>query len=447
MISRNGYGSYGTIDSNASTSTSGTHSRTKSYNAPSTTFNNSGIGGGYQSTSGISSSGYDSSQHHASSSSSLLSTNHLKGMFKKSNSHQDVDSQRIGTLDKNNYYDRAKMRRDENNYVWKAIQDMIQYLMGFVDKPKNGAPGSGYEQPEIYLEPHVKKQMEDFKELVTQRYDSSSVAHETRLMDLWRACMGSEELTSRVSEQWKDIGFQGKDPNSDFRAAGVWALQNLLYFSETYPKKFKRMVKKTRHEKNAYPFAIAAINVTMLLLQVLGVHKRGDAHNLQSRKAFIDMLFEPDLPFRTVDDDIRELHGGSVYGSDMSNMSNSPHAQKKKQKELVLLAFDEEQEQEAFIDFNDDNTPSTKKDSRHSSTRRKRLYKTYNCVFEELFVCTFVALDTYWWRSQSHYFNFPEVLKMTRRKMENLLDKEFTDIGDLRRHNKKVCSSKREQRK
>ena len=41
--------------------------------------------------------------------------------------------------------------------------------------------------------------------------------------------MPSEKLTSRVSPQWKELGFQGNDPATDFRGMGLFGLMCLQY--------------------------------------------------------------------------------------------------------------------------------------------------------------------------------------------------------------------------
>ena len=41
--------------------------------------------------------------------------------------------------------------------------------------------------------------------------------------------MPSEKLTARVSEQWKELGFQGTDPATDFRGMGIFGLMCLQY--------------------------------------------------------------------------------------------------------------------------------------------------------------------------------------------------------------------------
>lgn len=39
---------------------------------------------------------------------------------------------------------------------------------------------------------------------------------------------GDKVLTGRITRQWEEIGFQGADPASDFRGAGILGLNQLL---------------------------------------------------------------------------------------------------------------------------------------------------------------------------------------------------------------------------
>lgn len=79
---------------------------------------------------------------------------------------------------------------------------------------------------------------------------------------LWNASFPEEELRDLISEQWKEMGWQGKDPSTDFRYAGFSllfyclslqdfcsnlymdlsgrgggfiSLENLLFFARNYP--------------------------------------------------------------------------------------------------------------------------------------------------------------------------------------------------------------------
>jgi|AntRauTorckE5430_2_1112549.scaffolds.fasta_scaffold44087_2 hypothetical protein len=47
------------------------------------------------------------------------------------------------------------------------------------------------------------------------------------------------------------VGFQGKDPSTDFRGGGELALRNLLWFVETQPTIALAMMRKRRRPDNA----------------------------------------------------------------------------------------------------------------------------------------------------------------------------------------------------
>lgn len=66
-------------------------------------------------------------------------------------------------------------------------------------------------------------------------YDTSLPEHQEALRALWDAAFPQEELNDLVSEQWKEMGWQGKDPSTDFRGGGYISLENLLYFARNFP--------------------------------------------------------------------------------------------------------------------------------------------------------------------------------------------------------------------
>ncbi|KAL6012154.1 hypothetical protein ACLOJK_002632 [Asimina triloba] len=56
-------------------------------------------------------------------------------------------------------------------------------------------------------------------------------AHKT----LWCTSVPGVELHGLVSEQCKDMSWQGKDPSTNFRGGGFISLDNLLFFAKTFP--------------------------------------------------------------------------------------------------------------------------------------------------------------------------------------------------------------------
>lgn len=105
-------------------------------------------------------------------------------------------------------------------------------------------------------------------------YDQTNPHHEKHLEMLYKKAF-SEELKSDenqgnlplVNDDWKDIGFQGKNPRTDFRGGGHLSLLCLLYMVDTYPEQWKKLVKCTKEEEHImWLTAISSINLTHSLV-------------------------------------------------------------------------------------------------------------------------------------------------------------------------------------
>ena len=93
-------------------------------------------------------------------------------------------------------------------------------------------------------------------------FDKENEGHKELLKRFWAKVFGDAEYPlNGVSEKWKELGFQGKDPSTDFRGAGLFGLQQLMYLAETYPNEFIEMKNSAKN----YSFAISALNITVLL--------------------------------------------------------------------------------------------------------------------------------------------------------------------------------------
>ncbi|KAF4391678.1 hypothetical protein F8388_005443 [Cannabis sativa] len=55
------------------------------------------------------------------------------------------------------------------------------------------------------------------------------------LKQLWRLAYPTKELPPLKSELWKQMGWQGVDPSTDFRGGGFISLENLIFFAQKYP--------------------------------------------------------------------------------------------------------------------------------------------------------------------------------------------------------------------
>ncbi|ELR18129.1 ELMO/CED12 family protein [Acanthamoeba castellanii str. Neff] len=96
-------------------------------------------------------------------------------------------------------------------------------------------------------------------------YDSADKQHEEELMALWQAVCPDTQLTDRVTPQWKQIGFQGNDPATDFRGMGLLGLTTILYFARHHGDTLSALLKQGR----SYPWASTGINLTQMLFKSL----------------------------------------------------------------------------------------------------------------------------------------------------------------------------------
>lgn len=100
-------------------------------------------------------------------------------------------------------------------------------------------------------------------------YDANNGEHEQKLLKLWNYLCPDIPLNSRVSHQWKDIGFQGNDPKTDFRGMGILGLDNLLFFAQEYNNSARAILQHSLHPKQGFAFAILGINLTSMAYNLL----------------------------------------------------------------------------------------------------------------------------------------------------------------------------------
>jgi hypothetical protein len=128
----------------------------------------------------------------------------------------------------------------------------------------------------------------------TTAYDDSIHRHVVVLQELWQVLFPGELplpclLIShpplpcllcpfpgcpfeRESPKWREAGFQKVDPTNDVKNTGMLALRCMRYLGQTYPEETQRMVTSQKENiKTHYPFAVVGINLTLLLVDLLGV--------------------------------------------------------------------------------------------------------------------------------------------------------------------------------
>jgi hypothetical protein len=152
----------------------------------------------------------------------------------------------------------------------------------------NGAAGD--QRSAIYLSPLQEERLEKLQQRLAIPFDGSSSQHQDALRALWRAAFPDRVMPGLVSPQWKDMGWQGNDPATDFRGGGFISLENLLFFAQKFPAQFQKLLLKQqgRRAEWEYPFAVAGLNITFMLIQMLDL--RAAKPNSSSVAAFFNVL-------------------------------------------------------------------------------------------------------------------------------------------------------------
>ncbi|KAF9954424.1 hypothetical protein BGZ72_004607 [Mortierella alpina] len=109
----------------------------------------------------------------------------------------------------------------------------------------------------------------EINQRIHTKYDSTNPTHERKLLLLWDLLCPQEKLSARYTKQWTEIGFQGKDPATDFRGMGMLGLDDLVYYAKYYPISSKHALECSHDDVSWYSFAIVGINITAFAVQTL----------------------------------------------------------------------------------------------------------------------------------------------------------------------------------
>ncbi|KAJ7518967.1 hypothetical protein O6H91_20G017200 [Diphasiastrum complanatum] len=160
-------------------------------------------------------------------------------------------------------------------------------------------PGNG-EKIHIDLTPMQEECLHKLQERLEVPFDGTRSEHQEALIALWQAAFPDRTFRGLVSEQWKDMGWQGTDPSTDFRGGGYVSLENLLFFAKHFPQSFHRLLHKEEGKRAAweYPFAVAGINISFMLTQMLDL--RSAKPSSVTGFNFLKILAEDETAFDTL---------------------------------------------------------------------------------------------------------------------------------------------------
>ncbi|KAI6187896.1 ELMO domain-containing protein [Aphelenchoides besseyi] len=139
---------------------------------------------------------------------------------------------------------------------------------------------------------HSKKSDEKSLVITLSRisYSEEEPIHWELLSSIYGHLNPESEMPARFGDHWLTVGFQGENPATDLRGAGIFGLCQLLYIvSGGLDKEFlSRTMITANDNENGFPFAVVGLNVTHMLLKLL---KSGKIDRYLNKKtSLIDLL-------------------------------------------------------------------------------------------------------------------------------------------------------------
>lgn len=102
-----------------------------------------------------------------------------------------------------------------------------------------------------------------------QAFDIYNENHTSQLEKIWLNLKGEPRTVSGfISQEWVELGFQGENPSTDFRAMGYLGLYQLHYFTQNKQDTARLILTEWSHPTNLFPFAIIGINLTRVVVEL-----------------------------------------------------------------------------------------------------------------------------------------------------------------------------------
>lgn len=148
-----------------------------------------------------------------------------------------------------------------------------------------------------YLSPLQQERLHNLKQRLKVPFDGSRSDHQDALRQLWKLAYPNRETPPLKSELWKEMGWQGTDPSTDFRGGGFVSLENLIFFAQNYPDSFQILLHKREGNRAEweYPFAVAGINISFMLVKMLDLQTGTPTSKAGTR--FLELLADDKSAF------------------------------------------------------------------------------------------------------------------------------------------------------
>jgi len=166
----------------------------------------------------------------------------------------------------------SKVHSDVNDgggFIEAVVEVLTTLTVGLKSRLSRWLKGRGATQAQV-VDPTGSTQaaLDILEAKRASSFDPTREEHEDMLKELW-ALLQPDVPFERNSKNWSDIGFQGKDPVTDFRGQGLLGLHNLLHFCQEHTDQARDMLLRPH---GGFPLALAAINISAFLTGMVNKH-------------------------------------------------------------------------------------------------------------------------------------------------------------------------------
>jgi len=112
-------------------------------------------------------------------------------------------------------------------------------------------------------------QMVRVSKLAKTKFDWKTPLHKRLLLDLFKSLTESTHDCATGGSHWEIIGFQGGDPSTDLRGAGLLAVLQMLWLSENHRNLCHEILRVSNTTIQDFPMMAISINFSLICVQVL----------------------------------------------------------------------------------------------------------------------------------------------------------------------------------
>ena len=148
--------------------------------------------------------------------------------------------------------------------------------------------------------------------LTNEKFIDDNRVFNDALFTIYMKLTATDTPPNRFGKHWEEIGFQGNDPKTDFRSAGMLPIYLILKSLKELLPIFEKC--QDLDEEHSFPFCVVCINVTVRIMkyvlrkpQKFYKHSKIDQIFLEAMEKFVDFYLTADCTIKDASKCLRRV--------------------------------------------------------------------------------------------------------------------------------------------